>query len=124
MGVFAVLSQALPMVGEHRDQRVCGRLLANSFEQAAQFVIGVGDLAIIRAAFVLLPKWCGWLVGCMRIIHVDPEKKWLARLRIQPADCPIHGVAGASLGVFQEFVALAGLGHLIVVYLKALVQPE
>ena len=62
-------------------------------KQASEFVVGVCDLAVIWAPFVLIREWSGRIIRCMRIVDVNPQEKRFAGLPVQPADCAIDRLA-------------------------------
>ena len=60
----------------------------------------------------------------MRVVQMYPEEEGFARLRVQPLNRPVNHDARAALRVFPKLVGRAGLGHLVVVNIKAQIESE
>ena len=122
--ILAMLAEALAVIRKHGDQCVAGRFLTDGVEQTAELMVGICNLAIVEAIFVLFPEGRRRLVRGVRIVDMHPQEIGLAGLRVQPAHGMVHRFARAAFGIFVEFMSFAGLGHLVVVDREALVEPE
>src|ERR1700735_2804096 len=93
MGVLAMLAETLAVIRQHGDQRLIRRPPANSVKEPAKLVVGIGDLSVIQALFVLLPIRRRRLVRRVRIVNMDPKEKRLAGLSFQPKEGMVDGVS-------------------------------
>src|SRR5207245_2302075 len=55
-------------------------------DQAPQFVISVGDFAVVKMVAILSVVRLGRIIRAVRIIEVKPEKKWAMSGLLQPVD--------------------------------------
>src|ERR1022692_4231922 len=55
---------------------------------------------------------------------MHPQEEGLVAALLQPLDGVVHGVAGAAFRVLDEFVALAGPRHLIVVNRETMIESK
>src|SRR5438093_13760509 len=55
-------------------------------DQAPQFVISVGDFAVVEMVAILSVVRLGRIIRAVRIIEVTPEKKWAMSGLLQPVD--------------------------------------
>ncbi len=123
MRVFAVFSQAFAVVGEHRQECPFRRRLApHGFHQPPEFPVGIGDFAVVRAILIPLAEGGREVIRDVRVIQMHPEEEWFAAPALQPADGPIHRVAGAACGVLQKFTGFAWPGHVVIVNRETLVE--
>src|SRR5947208_11291998 len=56
-------------------------------DQAPQFVISVGDFAVVKMVAILSVVRLGWIIRAVRIIEVKPEKEWAMSGLLQPVNC-------------------------------------
>ena len=82
MLIFAMIAQALAMIGEHDEQSILRRrFLFNCADEAAKLLIHVGNFRVVGIARILPLKFCGRRnVGLMGIVKMQPDKKRLRRL--------------------------------------------
>ncbi len=82
---FAMLAQRLSMIAEHDDgSAVIKPVLLQPGDQAPQFVIGVGDFAVIGMRAVLRAKRLRRIVRTVRIIQMQPEEERPSSRFLQP----------------------------------------
>ncbi len=82
---FAVLAQRFSVIAEHDDRgAVIKPVLLEPGDQASQFVVGVGDFAVIGMRAVLRTKRLRRIVRTVRIIQMQPEEKRPSRGFLQP----------------------------------------
>ena len=82
---FAVLAQRLSVIAEHDDRGAVVKLvLLQPGDQASQFVVGVGNFAVIRMRAVLGAKGLRRIVRTVRIVQMQPEEKRTSRSLLQP----------------------------------------
>src|SRR5205807_7476163 len=55
-------------------------------DQAPQFVISVGDFAVVKMVAILSVVRLGRIIRAVRIIEVKPEKKWAMSGLLQPVN--------------------------------------
>src|SRR5438874_890074 len=55
-------------------------------DQAPQFVISVGDFAVVKMVAILSVVRLGRIIRAVRIIEVKPEKEWAMSGLLQPVD--------------------------------------
>src|SRR5205809_998643 len=84
---LSVISEGLAMIAEQHDH--CALIQMITFQprdQAAEFVIVVGDFAVVKMTAILsvVRLWGG--VGAVRIIEVKPEKEWAMSGLLQPVN--------------------------------------
>ena len=85
MLLFAVLSQALAVVGRDDHQRAAPQPLAlEEVEQAAELRVRIRHFSVVGPAPVSLPIGLRRLVGRVGIVEVDPGKEGLRPLLLQP----------------------------------------
>ena len=81
VGIFSVIAKRFAMVGHHGDQRVVEEAASAKLGQQLSYDgIGIGDLAVVGGRFVVGLVRFGRIVGVVRIVQVDPDEKWSARL--------------------------------------------
>src|SRR5207237_8688862 len=55
-------------------------------DQAPQFVVGVGNFAVVKMITILSVVRLGRIIRAVRIIEVKPEKKWAMSGLLQPVN--------------------------------------
>ena len=104
MGVLAVRTQRLSMIGHHRNQRFIEEpVLPQLRKQLAQRGICVRDLAVVRLRRIALFEWRRRVVGVVRIVEVNPEKERRVFELTEPAERMVDDHAGAP---FDGLVAI------------------
>ncbi len=91
--------------------------------QVAEFVIRVGDLAIVEVAVVLGAVGFRRIVGAVRVVKMQPKEKRTSRSFLQPCDGMGHTLPGATVHQTDIFF-LEGLRRKrVIVKVEAARQP-
>ena len=118
--VFAVFAERFAVIAKGDDQRrIIKMVLLEPCHQVSEFVIRVGDLAIVEMAAVLGAVGLRRIVGAMRIVKMQPEKKRTARSFLQPCDGMRHALAGATVHQADIFLLKGFRRKRIVVKVEA-----
>ena len=85
MFFFAMIAQRFSVIAEHDDRSVVIKLvLFQPGDQASQFMVGVGDFAVIGMRAILCAKRLRRIVRTVRIVQMQPEEKGAVRSLLQP----------------------------------------
>src|SRR5438105_3977152 len=96
--IFSVLSEGLAVVRHNRDERSAKKISCAQFcDKLSDRGIRVSDLAVIRRCLIARAIRLRSFVGIVRIIKMDPEKKWSRAVFSQPCDRPVHNLFAAPL---------------------------
>src|SRR5271170_6976458 len=91
--ILAMLPEGLAVIAEGDDQRrIVEAVLFEPSHQVAEFVIGVGNLAIVGVIAVLRPVRFRRIVRTMRIVKMQPEKKRPSWSFFQPRNGMRHAL--------------------------------
>ena len=96
--VFAVFAERLAVIAEGDDQRrIIETVLLEPRHQVSEFVIGIGNLAIVEVAGVFGAVGLRRIVGAVRIVKMQPEKKRASRSSLQPCDGMGYALPGGTV---------------------------
>jgi hypothetical protein len=118
---LAVVAEAFSMIGEHDDIDVlvaAGR--AKRVEDAADLLVGEGDLAVVRTAGKTTAEGFRRIVRGVRIVEMQPREE-RPRRALKPANRGVGHFVGASL---SALFARTRFVKLLVEGVEALREPE
>ena len=122
--VFSVFTQRLAVIAEHDNQRgVVKMILPQPSHQVAQFMIRIGNLAIVEMILVLGPIGFGRIVWTVRIVKMQPEKERPPRRLLQPCEGVRDAFARAPIHQSSVFFLECLRRKRIVVEVEAARQP-
>src|SRR6266566_6908636 len=82
-------------------------------DQAPQFVISVGDFAVVKMVAILSVVRLGRIIRAVRIIEVKPEKKWAMSGLLQPVNHVSNALSCFAIDEaqipFLEFLGREGI---------------
>src|SRR5208337_2521508 len=109
--VFTVFSQRLAVIAERDDERrIIKMILLEPSDQVAEFMIGVGNRAIVGMAAVFGAVGLRRFIRAVRIVKMQPEKKRSPRSFLQPCDGIGYALPGGTVDQ-AGFFFLEGLGR-------------
>src|SRR6202158_3020492 len=124
MLVFAVVPERLAVIAERYDQRrIIKVVLLEPCDQVAELVIRVGDLAIVEVAAILGTVGFRRIIWAVRIVKMQPEKKWASRSLLQPGDGMCYALPGATVHQTGIFFLEGFRRERIIVKVEAARQP-
>src|SRR5581483_1702536 len=86
--VFSMIAQRLAVVTEKNYQATIVKLmLFQPGKESTQFVIGISNLPVVGMIAILRSVRLWGIVWAMRVVQMQPEKKWPAWCLLHPADC-------------------------------------
>ncbi len=123
VGLLAVLAEALPVIGRHRDEQVARAAgLLQGLEQPAELRVAEGDLSLVRMQRGLTPGRRR-LVGHVRIEEVQPDEEALPGSEPgEPGQRVVDHLVGGALDVQVSHRLPGRLWG--VIDLEALVEAE
>ena len=96
--VFAMFPKRLAVIAECDDQRrIIKAVLLEPCHQVSELVIRVSDLTIVEVAAVFRAVGFRRIVWAVRVVKVQPEKKWASRSLLQPGDGMRYALSGATV---------------------------
>src|SRR5215471_4446957 len=118
-----MLPQRFSVIAEEKDQAGIVELSTlQPRDETSQFVIGVGDLSVIRMSFVLRAKRLRRIVRTMRIVQVQPEEEWPLRMFLQPCKPPIDAFTCATFYESEIAVGECFWGERIIIEIESACQ--
>src|SRR5579859_5868214 len=96
--VFTVFSERFAVIAKRDYQRrIVEVILSEPGDQMAEFVVGVGDLAIVEVRMVHRTVGFRRIVWAMRVVKMQPEKKRAPRSFLQPGNGVVHAFSSAAV---------------------------
>ena len=96
--IFAVLAQRFSVIaGRHNQRRFIELVLLEPCDQLSKFMVGICDLTVVQMLSIFGTIRIRRIVWTVRIIEMQPKKKWAARSLLQPRERVRNTLSGPTI---------------------------
>ena len=123
MSFLSVVTQILTVIGKKDDERLflCGGGI-EVCKKASDFSISTGHFTRIGVVTISAGTGFRGLVGCMRVIDMNPQEPGCFRPVFQPSQCAINDGPGRAFGWESPDPRACGIA--LIVQIKTPVKAE